>query len=179
MVHLRPESYNTVYPRPVMHWGGFNVHHSKSLLWRDKKPKNIHSCDTNLLGIWAAQEKHWWALQKYKLTDVYTEAFVLLSQCPRLSFPYVLMLCSSPFLTREGTMEFDQTEYIEPYGNTSLRRSLIGVVIWRNVTPGSRRMMSYANYGFQTRDQLFQIFQGLMFTSDKTQGRPWLLYDRS
>ena len=69
-------------------------------------------------------------------------------------------------------MEFDQTEYIEPYGNTSLRRSLIGVVIWRNMTPGSRRMMSYANYGFQARDQLFQIFQGLMFTFDKTQGRP-------
>ena len=81
-------------------------------------------------------------LQKYTLTDVCTEAFVSLSQCLRLSFPYVLMLCSSTFLTCKGTMEFDQTEYIEPYGNTSLRRNLVGVVTWRNVTPGSRCMMS-------------------------------------
>ena len=52
MVRSRPESYNMVTwsvqdPRAVTSRGGFNVRHSKSLLWRDKEPRNIHSRDTN------------------------------------------------------------------------------------------------------------------------------------
>ena len=42
-----PKSYNTVCPRPESCGAeGFNVCRSKSLLWRDKEPRNIHSRDT-------------------------------------------------------------------------------------------------------------------------------------
>ena len=56
---LRPENYNTVCPRPEScdTLRGLNVRHSKSLLWRNKEPRNIHSRDSS--------EYHWkaWKMQ--------------------------------------------------------------------------------------------------------------------
>ena len=47
MVRSRPESYNMVCQDPgaVTCRGGFNVRHSKSLLWRDKELRSRHSPD--------------------------------------------------------------------------------------------------------------------------------------
>ena len=43
-------------PRAVTCRGGFNVRHSKPLLWWDKEPRNIHSCDNRVTHrVWLPQ----------------------------------------------------------------------------------------------------------------------------
>ena len=45
VLELRAITRSVQDPRAVTCRGGFNVHHSKSLLWRDKELRNIHSPD--------------------------------------------------------------------------------------------------------------------------------------
>ena len=47
---LRAITQSIQDPRAVTRRGGFNVRCSKSLLWQDKEPRNIHSRD--IYGAW-------------------------------------------------------------------------------------------------------------------------------
>ena len=67
MIRSRPESYNMVCPpRAVTRQGGFNVHHSKSLLWQDKEPRSIHSPDSIQWSCFWKLHLWWWGGMAYR-----------------------------------------------------------------------------------------------------------------